>query len=153
MIIRSIPLFWFPNWHLEPGFLWLMVELEMAFSLGLIPCGLLLLLLLLPCKYEGSSSSPLLWEHHHPPHHHCDGMTLNLANFCKWKDEIIYYVGKVLNQVNMVVEPVRKTTVQRCVCVYMGKEWVGRKRSNSLTPRFPLAQKWPKKAPTLGLSI
>lgn len=34
----------------------------------------------------------------------------------------------------------------------MGKEWVGRKNSNSLTPRFKLAYKWPKMHPLLVLA-
>ena len=98
----------------------------MAFSLVLILCGLLLLLLPMPGKCEGASFSLLLQDHHHLPHHHCNGMTLNLANFCKWKDETVYEVGNVLNQINLVVKPVRKTTVQREMCVWGKSGLVGR---------------------------
>ena len=48
----------------------------------------------------------------------------------------------MLNQINLVAKPVRKNCPKGAVC--MGKAWAGRKNSNSVTPRFKLAYKWPK---------
>lgn len=56
----------------------------------------------------------------------CDNKTLEGKLIFVNKDEFTHCVVNLLGQVNMMVESVTKTTVQRGICIWGRSGWVGR---------------------------